>query len=240
MLSERLKKIADKVLENTCSVADIGTDHAYIPIYLIKEGRCKKTIASDVNKGPLDIAFTNIKKEGLEEKVELRLGSGLNTINIGEVECAIIAGMGGILIKEIMEENLEKVKKLKYLILQPVQNIEILRKYIMKKKLYIYDEEIVEDNGKIYQIICAKKKNGLNMDYPEHIIKMVENLEYRIGPKSIEKKDKMLITLLNIYIERYNSICNNIAKDGSEASKETLDYYKKIIEYLKEVKEYVN
>jgi len=128
-LSIRLNEIISLVHE-TNIIADIGTDHGYIPIHLIKNNLCKFAIASDVNLGPKNKAEFNIYMEGLSEKIQCRLGEGLNTINPYEAQAVIISGMGAYLIKDIIEERLDVFKSLDYAILQPAQNPEVLRKYI--------------------------------------------------------------------------------------------------------------
>lgn len=130
-LSSRLKAICNMVDHCNCT-ADIGTDHGYIPIYLVKNNICNRAIASDINKGPIRKAEINIRNEDLQNKIECRLGSGLNTINIGEVQEIIIAGMGGNLIRDIINENINIFKSVNTLILQPIQNPEVLREYIYK------------------------------------------------------------------------------------------------------------
>ena len=115
-LSKRLKEIT--LLIDKCNIiADIGTDHGYIPIYTVQEGLCTKAIASDINKGPVDKARMNVRREGLERFISCRQGPGLSTLEPKEAEAVIIAGMGGNLIRDIILKgnwkfrNLEKMRK---------------------------------------------------------------------------------------------------------------------------------
>ena len=103
-LSKRLKFIA-KHIDKCKSIADIGTDHGYIPIYAVKNNLCERSIASDINKDPVKKSKLNISLEGLSEKIETRLGGGLEPIKAKEVEGIVIAGMGGNLIRDILEEG---------------------------------------------------------------------------------------------------------------------------------------
>jgi tRNA (adenine22-N1)-methyltransferase len=185
-LSLRLKKVASLV-EKCEIMADIGTDHAYIPIYLVKKGICNKAIASDINKGPVEKAKINVAFEELQNKIECRLGGGLSTVSDGEVDCAIIAGMGGNLIRDIIEEGKDVFKHLKYLVLQPVQNPEVLREYIIKSGYKILDEELCIDENKFYEIIKIKyDNNSVAMD----------PIFYEIGKKLIEKEQQVFLLLL--------------------------------------------
>ena len=109
MITPRLKCIIDHTKGNR--IADIGTDHAYIPIYLVKNDLAEYVIAGDVRQGPVDIAKANVEKHKLPDKIEVRLGSGLSVIEKGEVDTVIIAGMGGQLISEILSADIEKVRE---------------------------------------------------------------------------------------------------------------------------------
>ncbi|SQC02730.1 putative SAM-dependent methyltransferase [Clostridium tetanomorphum] len=157
-ISLRLKTIADMVNKCQCC-ADIGTDHGYLPIYLVKNGILNKVIASDINKGPIEKAKKNIKAEGLNEFIECRIGGGLTTIKPGEVNLAIIAGMGGNLIRDIIEESNNIFKSLDYIIAQPVQNPEVLREHIYNKGYSILEENLCIDDNKFYEIIKIKYNN---------------------------------------------------------------------------------
>ncbi len=105
-LSKRLEFIADHI-DKVISLSDIGTDHGYIPLYALNKGLCEKAIASDINKDPLDKARLNALLEGMGDELEFRLGGGLDPIKEGEVQAVIIAGMGGNLIKDILEKDID-------------------------------------------------------------------------------------------------------------------------------------
>ncbi|MGL5244669.1 MAG: class I SAM-dependent methyltransferase, partial [Sarcina sp.] len=144
-LSLRLKTIASYV-DNCECIADIGTDHGYIPIYLVKKGVCNKAIASDINKGPIEKAKLNVAFEGLSDKVKCLLGGGLKPLKKGEVNGVILAGMGGNLTRDILVDDIEKVKLYEFLILQPAQNPEVLREYLYENKFEIIDEDLIKDD----------------------------------------------------------------------------------------------
>lgn len=224
-ISTRLKTIGDMV--SKCStIADIGTDHAYLPIYLIKKGVCEKAIASDINKGPVERAIENVQRERLESKIFCRLGSGFKTIKPYEVNCAIIAGMGGNLIRDIIEDKMDVFKSLDYAILQPVQNPDVLRKYIYEAGYEVIDEELCIDDNKYYEII--KVKYGIKS-------KELEDIYYEIGEKLVEKKHPLLKLYIEHKLDKYNNILKYISEDTELAEKrkqEIIDRIKKLEELL--------
>ena len=115
-LSKRLLAVSEMVTSNS-RLADIGTDHGYIPIYLIENKRVPRAIAMDVNKGPLNRAKENIEHHGLENYIETRLSDGAAALHSGEVDAVVIAGMGGGLVMKILTEGSGVLKSVKELIL---------------------------------------------------------------------------------------------------------------------------
>ncbi|WP_459480422.1 tRNA (adenine(22)-N(1))-methyltransferase [Clostridium saccharoperbutylacetonicum] len=187
-LSKRLTWIIEKV-DKVQVIMDIGTDHGYIPIYLVKNNIAQKVIASDINKDPLKKAKINAALDGVSDKVDLRLGGGLEPLKNNDAQAVIIAGIGGNLIRDILENDFDKVKKLEYLILQPAQNPEVLREYLYTNDYEIIDEDICLDDNKYYELFKVRYKKG---DYIS-----LENLFYEISPLMLNKK----LPLLKAYIE---------------------------------------
>lgn len=208
-ISTRLKTIASMV-DNCRSIADIGTDHGYLPIYLVKQGVCHKAIACDINKGPLQKAKNNINIQGLSDKITCRLGGGLNTIESFEVECAVIAGMGGNLIRDIIEEKKEIFKNLKYAILQPVQNPEVLRKYIYDNGYEIIDEELCLEENKYYEIIKVRFNNIER--------KSIDNIFYEVSEILVQKKHSLIDEFIRYKIKNYKKILSFIDDDTIHAN----------------------
>lgn len=218
-LSSRLKAICN-MIDNCDCVADIGTDHGYIPIYLVKKNICNSAIASDINKGPIRKAEINIRNEELQNKIECRLGSGLNTIKFGEVQEIIIAGMGGNLIRDIIDENISIFKSVDTLILQPVQNPEVLREYIYIMGFTIVDEELCIDENIFYEIIKVKyDKNKRNID----------TIFYEVGERLIEKKHPLVNRFINKKIDKYRTILNYIKENGNSAKRRKINIENKIL-----------
>lgn len=154
-LSLRLQTCLD-ALHPLQSIADIGTDHAYLPCVGLLRGQLKRAIAADVGVGPLEAAKATISKYNLDDLIETRLGSGLSVIKPGEVEGVVIAGMGGKLITSILEADIPLAKSFNRLILQPNLDANVLRTFLMKKQFEIVDEKIVLDEKKFYEIIVVQ------------------------------------------------------------------------------------
>ena len=131
-------------------LADIGTDHAYIPIWLAENGRIMGAVAMDVNRGPLERAEENIREHGLEDRICTRLSDGFAALEPGEADCAVIAGMGGGLTVRILKEGMGLVRTLKECILQPQSEIEKVRAFLLEEGFLFISEDMVEEDGKYY------------------------------------------------------------------------------------------
>lgn len=225
-LSKRLQKIADLV-PNGSIVADIGTDHGYIPAYLIESGKCKKVIGSDISKGSLDKIIQYVKQLNLEKNIETRLGNGLEVLKAKEVDTVIMAGMGGILMKDILEKDLEITNSITHFIFQPMIAAKELRQYLINKNFIIIDEELVKEENIFYEIIYAIKSES----------KLEDQTSHEISPLLIEKKHPLLVE----YIEHKVNIALNIQLGlrDKKSPKSQLRYMElsKLIKDYKEVLE---
>lgn len=148
-LSKRLKAAADLVVRGA-KLADIGTDHGWVPIYLVQTGVIPSALAMDVRRGPLDRACGHIKEYGLEERIECRLSDGLEAYTKDECESILIAGMGGELIISILEYGREKLNDGMQLVLSPHTHVELVREYLDKAGHILTDEICICDDGKYY------------------------------------------------------------------------------------------
>lgn len=155
MQTKRLNMIISHI--DAKRVADIGTDHAYIPVQLALGGAVDKVIATDLNKGPLDAARANIDANGCESVVECRLGGGLSPIAAGECDTIVIAGMGGELISEILKEGESVAKTADRLLLQPMNSQDTLRRFLLENGYEIIEEDLTVEVFKVYNLIIAQK-----------------------------------------------------------------------------------
>lgn len=226
-LTDRLLKIANLVTKGK-KIADIGTDHGYIPVYLLNKGYIDFAILADVNKGPLENAKSEVIHNNLTDKVDLRLGSGIEVLNENEVDEVIIAGMGGILISELLEAKKSVAHNLDKLILQPMQAQDELRKYLLNNGYEIIEEKLVNEDFRIYEIIVAKYtgKNTI----------LEDDIYYEVSKKLIENKDILLKEFLDKKINSYNTTLSKINNNNSEKLKEKIDNISLKIDKLIKIK----
>ena len=184
-LSKRLQAVADMVSEGLI-VADVGTDHGYIPIYLVQTKKAPKAIAMDVNKGPLFRAENHIASYGLQSVIETRISDGVQSLKIGECECVVIAGMGGALTIKILEEGKEIFRSLREFVLQPQSELHKVREYLCKNAYCVVEENMVLDDGKFYPMF--RVINGPSSEY--------HSAELRYGKLLLEQKNAVLKAFL--------------------------------------------
>lgn len=159
-LTPRLQAIGNSI-DKCDTVADIGSDHAYLPIYLINNGKAKKVIASDINKGPASISMRRIKEHGLEQYIEVRIGDGLKVLNENEVDIIVIAGMGGLLIQNMLNESRKVAMSAREIILQPMRDSRYLINWLLNNCFQILNGEVLKEKNKFYQIIWTRFNEGL-------------------------------------------------------------------------------
>ena len=206
-LKKRLQCATHFVRDASC-VADIGTDHAYLPIYLVSTGKSKFAIASDINEGPIKIAKKNILSYDLEDKIATQVSNGLDGIEKYNPTDIVICGMGGELIAEIIEKSAYVKNSDIRLVLQPMTSVKELRKYLNNGFLII-DESIVCEDGKIYQIICASY-DGKVHNYTD--------IELELGRENIKKGGEEFDNLLNSTIAKNKKRSNGMKKGGHDTS----------------------
>ena len=156
MKDSRLDAVKNFVRQGS-KVADIGTDHAYLPIELVKSKIVSKVIAADKNFFPCQAARKNIADAGLENFIEVRQGDGLKVLHVGEVDTICISGMGGTLIAEILQADIEITNSVERLILQPMNAADELKNFLRENNWLIGDEDLAEENKIVYEIILAVK-----------------------------------------------------------------------------------
>ncbi|TJX14711.1 SAM-dependent methyltransferase [Tissierella creatinini] len=223
-LSKRLQKIADFVPNNSIT-ADIGTDHGYIPRYLVEYKISKLVIASDVSQGSLDKTISYIDELGLNNKIIPRLGDGLEVLKPYEVDTVVIAGMGGLLIRDILEKNKGITNSITHFVLQPMVASKELRKYLLNNGFMILDEELVFEDEKFYEIIYAKKGKDL----------VEKDIYYEISPILIKKKHPILAQFLKAKNYSLENILSGLEGKDTEKSKEKFNELTDLVEKYKEV-----
>lgn len=222
-LTKRLEKIAKYVPINSV-VADVGTDHGYIPIYLAINNKVIKAYAIDVNKGPLKKAKSNIKAYGVEDKVLTILSDGLKQFD-KEVDTIIIAGMGGMLMSKILEDSKNKLENVNKLILSPHLDDESVRIKVHQLNYKIINEELLFEDGKYYPIIICEKGKEKYIN-PKH---------YKYGKILIEKKDATLKQLLDKKLNTNKNIIQAINKQKSNSASIRIEELDKEVKEIEEV-----
>ena len=144
-------------------MADVGTDHAFLPVWLIQNNRITFAVAGDVQPGPLEAARRSVGEAGLEPAISVRLGNGLQVVAPGEVEVVVIAGMGGSTIREILESSPVVVGELRSIVCQPMIGAAILRKWFLANGWEIIEEDLVMEDGRLYEIIVAEPGKTMPM-----------------------------------------------------------------------------
>ena len=204
-LSKRLEMIASLVPEGSIP-ADIGTDHGYIPIYLIENQIAARAIALDINKGPLERVRMHIVGHGLKGQIETRLSDGLKEVKPGEVDTMIAAGMGGALTIRILENSPEIVASIREFILQPQSEIHKVREYLSRHDFCLVAEDMIEEDGKYYPIM--KLVHGKESEYSR------EELYY--GRILLEERHPVLYQFLKREESLKEQICRGLAGQEGE------------------------
>lgn len=216
-LGPRLLKIASLIPKGE-TLADVGTDHGYIPLYLFQNNIISHAVAMDVNPMPLKRAQDNICAAGYGDKCEFRLSDGLEKLSEGEVTSIVIAGMGGLLMMDIISKGKSVINSKTKLFLQPMIAAPELRLFLFKNGFAIENEYLVQEENKFYNIICARR--GVS-EYNEEDIYIGRNTQ------------KNSPDVFGEYIKYKHRVCSNIIegiKKSREPKKEELEKYKKQLE----------
>lgn len=199
-------------------LADIGSDHAYLPIALLQEKKIQRAIITDVAKGPIQSAKQTVEQSGLEEFCSVRMGDGLSPVKPGEASCLVIAGMGGILISEILQRGAEVARSAESLILQPMQHAVRLRDFLNTNYYKIVEERVVYDAGKYYEVI--KVINGEQRRF--------NKIELEIGYAMV--KNEVYFDFLNRKSEKMKQI---IAFRRNSESRQNIEEYEEVLDGIR-------
>ena len=183
MIDSRIRTVL-KFVKRGSRVADVGADHGYLSLELINSGRVSRVIATEKNQHPFEALSKNISGVA---GIEARLGDGLKVLTAGEVDTICIAGMGGALIVKILDEAPEVVQASRALILQPMNGADKVRDWLVRHDWTIADEDLAEEAGIIYEIICAERNSSAEMFSRE-----VSPLREKFSEQRLKKLQRVL------------------------------------------------
>ncbi|MDE7231483.1 MAG: class I SAM-dependent methyltransferase, partial [Lachnospiraceae bacterium] len=192
-------------------VCDVGCDHGFTAIYLVQQGISPRALAMDLREGPLSAAGEHIAACGLEERIETRLSDGLHKYKTGEADTLICAGMGGGLMMRILAREREKTDSFRELVLQPQSELEQFRRFLRENGYRIQDEEILQEEGKFYQVIRAvtdreRESHPGSAEVSGRMDFELCKLEDRYGPVLLQKRTPVFLS----FLEREEAICEEI------------------------------
>ena len=227
MLSKRLEQVASMVTKGDI-IADIGTDHGYVPIYLVEKGICPKAYAMDINQGPIESAIKNIENYGLSEKIQAIKSNGLEKLEPEKADTIIIAGMGGELMLRILKSaDPAVIAGIRTFLLSPQSELAIFRHGLEDLRLAIREERMLEEDGKYYTIMRVEH-GEMHAD---------SEAEYRYGMCLTEDSVPVLRELLEKEERQYREIADHLNKQEREGAKARLEEISVLLQQIEEAKQ---
>ena len=209
----RLKAVADCVPVSHTMV-DVGTDHAYLPVLLWQQGKLQKAVAGDIVPGPCEAARKTVHSFHLETVIEVRQGSGLTVVSPGEVQTIVMAGMGAETMLQILKDSPEVWQQADALVLQPMSDSARLRHWAEQQGWAIDKEELVEEAGRIYEILRLVPCPGYT--YPGPC--------YEVGQLLIDQHHPLLLPFVTHMLEKYRQLLGQM--DRSPRARTSVQYKK--------------
>ncbi|WP_243735199.1 tRNA (adenine(22)-N(1))-methyltransferase [Paenibacillus turpanensis] len=240
-LSKRLQTIAELVLPGS-KTADIGSDHALLPVYLVQLNKIPLAIAGEINEGPYDAAVRGVAEADLSKQITVRRGDGLSVLIPGEVDAVTIAGMGGALISHILESGKEKLAGVRQLVLQPNVGETFVRQWLRANDWYLQSETILEEDGKIYEVLNsvrapdAHQRNAeLYCVESEAGLQIHEEMKLTFGPYLLFQENSVFEQKWNGELAKLQMIAKQMKESDSEQSKRKLQQFEEEMKQITEV-----
>jgi tRNA A22 N-methylase len=240
-LNPRLNSIVE-MMDNVDVIADIGTDHGYLACKLIEDNKAKRVIASDLNINPLRSARKTIEEMDMTDVIELRVSNGLEELGDGEADAAVVAGMGGDLIIEIVSSFPNKVAGMDYFVIQPQRAISKVRRWLVENGFFIIDERVALDSGKFYEIIKCSSKKTVSPTVAQWNMKAgTDDVLLELGlPFDLRSSGNHMdeyVSYLEFRIRGYEKRIEGLLKSERDAFKRDSDlfFYRSMIASIKEV-----
>ncbi|NCU18729.1 tRNA (adenine(22)-N(1))-methyltransferase [Pallidibacillus pasinlerensis] len=231
-LSSRLKTVAEYI-PNGSFLADIGSDHAYLPIFAFQNNIIRGAIAGDVADGPIAAAQASVNEADLTDVIETRKGNGLAVISDeDQVDCVTICGMGGSLIASILDNDKDKLATVKRLILQPNISANVIRRWLIQHNWELLAEKILEEDGHIYEILVAEKGDSYkpyNQDKIDQEILFGPFLLKEKSPAFLEKWSREYKEWNRIYEQLNKAVENEQIHKKKKQLKDYIEWYEEEI-----------
>lgn len=223
-LSERLAAVARQVPAGAV-VADIGTDHAYLPVYLVRRGIAPRAVAGDVHRKPYEAALATVRACELEDRIDVRLGDGLQVLAPGEADVVVLAGMGGKTVCSILTAGRSVLAKVQRLIIQPMRDISLVRRWLLANGWRLADEDMAREGGHYYFIMAAEPGQE----------KVKDAFWLELGPRLLEKRHELLHDYLLKRLREIDTVLAEIKRAQSAVALEKAALLKQEAEKIREV-----
>lgn len=245
-LSKRLQSIADLVTQGS-RLADIGSDHALLPVYLVQSGRCPSAVAGELNRGPWQAAVKGVAEAGLANAIDVRHGDGLSVLNAGDADTVTIAGMGGSLMSMILEAGRQegKLEGVKELVLQPNVGEDLVRKWLIRHRFALQNETIMEEDGRIYEVLRAVRTadadshNEALYDPSFLPLELTESegreLLFAMGPLLLRNPAECFVRKWELELSKLERICGQMGQSGTQEAREKEAAFRQQINLIREV-----
>lgn len=222
-LSKRLEMVA-ALVPRGCRLADIGTDHGYVPIYLVQKGQISHAIAMDVRSGPLRRARAHIERYDLTGHIEIRLSDGLKELQAGEADTVVIAGMGGELMIRILEAGKHVWNSISTWVLAPQSELHKVRHYLQQQGFVIAEETMLAEEGKYYTVMRVERGN---MQYTREI-------DFLYGKYLLDCRHPVLKSFLKKEMRQTEVILTRLEEQSSKNAGWRREELKRVLAQMKE------
>lgn len=225
-LTPRLYTISQQIDKCKC-FADIGTDHAYLPVFMCMKDKCEKAIATDINEGPLKHAQNTVRQYGQEGKIQLRLGSGFDTLEKNEADVIAIAGMGGIEISNILKHGKNKISSSSTVIIQPMTSVPELREFLSENGWSVIKEMLAKEDEKIYNILSVK--------FEGKDLQKQSAVDLYLGKYLIDNKPECFEEYVSLHIKKVKSALSKLDFAKSDEAKCRKKYFSELLTAMEKI-----
>lgn len=241
-LSRRLTQILDQIPPGS-RLADIGSDHALLPVAAVESGAAITAIAGEVNAGPYEAAVKQVMESGMKDVISVRRGDGLDVLTAGEADVVTVAGMGGGLIASILDRGLDKLSGVQRLVLQPNVGEDILRKWLYTHQWVLVEEFILEEDGKIYEVLVAVPAHTTELTnervYKErtigNTIRLSVNWLLRMGPWLTQSPNPVFFDKWRSEMDKMEHILHSLSRSDLITAANKASEIQSDIHYIQEV-----